>query len=151
MQPPRFEFYDPHSPIYTSPRFLPPAKIVKCKVSDAIVSHGAYLEDCVVENAIIGLRSRIGKGVTIRVSCLPPVSKGNDVYSAATCKGSGMAVGNTVLSQPCRFSIGVGSSLMSCCLLQLPPSEKLTGGGTVLETCPATAWPAGLQPRIFPV
>lgn len=77
MQPPRFEFYDPHSPIYTSPRFLPPAKIVKCKVSDAIVSHGAYLEDCVVENAIIGLRSRIGKGVTIRVSCLPPVTKGN--------------------------------------------------------------------------
>lgn len=66
-QPPRFEFYDPHSPIYTSPRFLPPAKIVKCKVSDAIVSHGAYLEESVVENAIIGLRSRIGKGVTIRV------------------------------------------------------------------------------------
>lgn len=69
MQPPRFEFYDPHSPIYTSPRFLPPAKIVSCKVSDAIISHGAYLEQCVVENAIVGLRSRIGKGVTIRVPC----------------------------------------------------------------------------------
>ena len=72
-QPPRFEFYDPHSPIYTSPRFLPPAKIVKCKVSDAIVSHGAYLEeDSIVENAIIGLRSRIGRGVTIRVPPYPP-------------------------------------------------------------------------------
>jgi glucose-1-phosphate adenylyltransferase len=70
MQPPRFEFYDPHSPIYTSPRFLPPAKIVACKVSDAIISHGAYLEECIVENAIVGLRSRVGKGVTIRVPIL---------------------------------------------------------------------------------
>ena len=66
-QPPRFEFYDPHSPIYTSPRFLPPAKIVKSKVSDAIISHGAYLEECTVENAIVGLRARIGKKTVIRV------------------------------------------------------------------------------------
>ena len=67
LQPPRFEFYDPHSPIYTSPRFLPPAKIVKSKVSDAIISHGAYLEECTVENAIVGLRARIGKKTVIRV------------------------------------------------------------------------------------
>lgn len=26
QQPPRFEFYDQTAPIYTSPRFLPPAK-----------------------------------------------------------------------------------------------------------------------------
>ena len=67
LQPPRFEFYDPHSPIYTSPRFLPPAKIVKSKVSDAIISHGAYLEECTVENAIVGLRARLGKKTVIRV------------------------------------------------------------------------------------
>lgn len=67
VQPPRFEFYDPRSPIYTSPRFLPPAKIVKSKISEAIISHGAYLEECVVEHAIVGLRSRIGKNVVIRV------------------------------------------------------------------------------------
>ena len=40
---------------------------MKSKVSDAIISHGAYLEECTVENAIVGLRSRIGKNVTIRV------------------------------------------------------------------------------------
>lgn len=67
MQPPRFEFYDPQQPIYTSPRFLPPAKIVKCKISDAIVSHGAFLEECTVDNAIVGLRARIDKGAVIRV------------------------------------------------------------------------------------
>ena len=67
-QPPRFEFYDPQTPIYTSPRFLPPAKLINCKISDAIVSHGAYLEECTVDNAIIGLRARIDKGCQIRVS-----------------------------------------------------------------------------------
>ena len=73
LQPPQFEFYDPQTPIYTSPRFLPPAKIVGCKVNDVIISHGSYLEECTVENAIIGLRSRIGKGAVIQVpldSCM---------------------------------------------------------------------------------
>lgn len=68
LQPPQFEFYDPQTPIYTSPRFLPPAKIVGCKVNDVIISHGSFLEECTVENAIIGLRSRIGKGVVIQVT-----------------------------------------------------------------------------------
>lgn len=74
LQPPRFEFYDPQTPIYTSPRFLPPAKLINCKISDAIVSHGAYLEECTVDNAIIGLRARIDKGCQIRVSSLVPGS-----------------------------------------------------------------------------
>lgn len=63
--PPKFEFYDPQSPIYTSPRFLPPAKIVDSKIDEAIISHGAFLEECTVSNAIVGLRSRIGKNATI--------------------------------------------------------------------------------------
>ncbi len=66
-QPPRFEFYDPQTPIYTSPRFLPPAKIVKSRISDAIISHGSFLEECTVANAIVGLRSRIDKGAVIQV------------------------------------------------------------------------------------
>ncbi len=67
MQPPRFEFYDQESPIYTSPRFLPPAKVVKCTINDAIISHGSYLEECTVSNAIVGLRSRIDSGAVIQV------------------------------------------------------------------------------------
>jgi glucose-1-phosphate adenylyltransferase len=57
--PPQFEFYDARAPIYTSPRFLPPAKIEKCHVKDAIISHGCSLADCSVENAIVGLRSQV--------------------------------------------------------------------------------------------
>lgn len=38
MQPSEFEFYDPQSPMYTSPRVVPPATIENSKVTDAIVS-----------------------------------------------------------------------------------------------------------------
>ena len=67
LQPPNFQFHDPQGPIYTSPRFLPPAKVIKSKLTDAIVSHGAYLRECTINHAIIGLRSRIMEGVTIQV------------------------------------------------------------------------------------
>lgn len=32
MQFPKFHFYDPKTPFFTSPKFLPPTKIDKCKV-----------------------------------------------------------------------------------------------------------------------
>jgi hypothetical protein len=67
LQPPNFQFHDPTGPIYTSPRFLPPAKVIKSQLTDAIVSHGAYLRECTVNHAIIGLRSRVNEGVTIEV------------------------------------------------------------------------------------
>jgi hypothetical protein len=38
MQPAEFEFYDPQSPIYTSPRVLPPATVENSTVNDAIVA-----------------------------------------------------------------------------------------------------------------
>lgn len=66
-QPAEFEFYDPQSPIYTSPRVLPPATVENCKVTDAIVAQGAYMHDATVANAVIGLRAVIGKGCTIQV------------------------------------------------------------------------------------
>lgn len=65
-QPADFEFYDPQSPIYTSSRFLPPAKIENSKVTDAIISHGVYLRQCTVNNAIVGVRSRVNKGSVIQ-------------------------------------------------------------------------------------
>lgn len=32
MQLPKFDFNDPKTPFFTSPRFLPPTKVEKCKV-----------------------------------------------------------------------------------------------------------------------
>ncbi|XP_073286994.1 glucose-1-phosphate adenylyltransferase large subunit 1-like [Primulina huaijiensis] len=63
---PKFEFYDPKTPFYTSPRFLPPTKIDKCKIKDAIISHGCFLRECLVEHSIVGERSRLDSGVELK-------------------------------------------------------------------------------------
>ncbi|XP_044491322.1 glucose-1-phosphate adenylyltransferase large subunit 1-like isoform X2 [Mangifera indica] len=65
-QPPKFQFYDPLKPIFTSPRFLPPTKIEKCQVKDSIVSHGCFLRECSVEHSIVGIRSRLEYGVELK-------------------------------------------------------------------------------------
>nr|GLL47393.1 glucose-1-phosphate adenylyltransferase large subunit 1-like isoform X1 [Ipomoea trifida] len=65
-QSPKFEFYDPKTPIYTSPRFLPPSKIDRCKIKDAIISHGCFLRECTVEHSIVGERSRLDSGVELK-------------------------------------------------------------------------------------
>ncbi|KAK7280680.1 hypothetical protein RJT34_25747 [Clitoria ternatea] len=59
---PKFEFYDPKTPFYTSPRFLPPTKVVKSKIVDAIISHGCFLGECHVQRSIVGVRSRLESG-----------------------------------------------------------------------------------------
>ncbi|KAJ8450915.1 hypothetical protein Cgig2_032540 [Carnegiea gigantea] len=63
---PKFEFYDPKTPFYTSPRFLPPTKMDNCKIKDAIISHGCFLRECTVEHSIVGERSRLDSGVELK-------------------------------------------------------------------------------------
>ncbi|XP_059647660.1 glucose-1-phosphate adenylyltransferase large subunit 1-like isoform X2 [Cornus florida] len=62
----KFEFYDPQTPFFTSPRFLPPTKIDKCRIKDAIISHGCFLRECKVEHSIVGERSRLDFGVELK-------------------------------------------------------------------------------------
>ncbi|XP_022948022.1 glucose-1-phosphate adenylyltransferase large subunit 1-like [Cucurbita moschata] len=63
---PKFEFYDPKTPFYTSPRFLPPTKIDKCQIVDAIISHGCFLRECSIQHSVIGERSRLDYGVELQ-------------------------------------------------------------------------------------
>lgn len=96
--PARFEFYDADNPIYTSPRFLPPAKLMGCKVKDTILAHGVFMEGCDVESAIIGLRSRIGAGVTIRDSMII----GADYYESEEQRAHLLKMG--------KVPVGVGAN-----------------------------------------
>jgi glucose-1-phosphate adenylyltransferase len=89
QHPPRFEFYDPAAPIYTSPRFLPPAQITDCQVTEAIISHGVALDKATVEHAIIGLRSRVEAGAVIKDAMLI----GADYYEDAAERASVRAKG----------------------------------------------------------
>jgi glucose-1-phosphate adenylyltransferase len=65
-----FKFYDPRRPIYTHPRFLPAARLSDCRVCEAIIAEGCYLERCTIEGSIIGIRTNVQNGATIRRSVL---------------------------------------------------------------------------------
>jgi glucose-1-phosphate adenylyltransferase len=65
-----FKFYDPTRPIFTHARFLPGSRLVDARVHDAIVSEGCYLGKCTVEESIIGIRTHVLEGTTIRRSVL---------------------------------------------------------------------------------
>lgn len=65
-----FKFYDPRRPMYTHPRFLPAARLADARVREAIVCDGCYLERCTIEESIVGIRTNVQAGVTIRRSVL---------------------------------------------------------------------------------
>jgi glucose-1-phosphate adenylyltransferase len=73
-----FNFYDPYRPIYTHARFLPGSRLGECDVRDAIVAEGCYLDRCSVLESIIGIRTNVQRGATIRRSVL----LGADYYEA---------------------------------------------------------------------
>jgi glucose-1-phosphate adenylyltransferase len=70
QQVPPFDFYDVHRPIYTHPRFLPATKVEDCVVKASLISEGSILVGAEVEHSLIGIRSRLGRGVRIRDSLL---------------------------------------------------------------------------------
>jgi glucose-1-phosphate adenylyltransferase len=67
---PPFDFYEASRPVYTHPRFLPATKVEQCSLRLALVSEGSILVGAEVERAVIGIRSRVGRGVQIRNSLI---------------------------------------------------------------------------------
>jgi glucose-1-phosphate adenylyltransferase len=66
-----FSLLSSASPIFSRPRFLPPARLDGATVRHSLISDGCVLDEgVVVENSVIGLRCRIGRDVVIRNSIL---------------------------------------------------------------------------------
>nr|AIO11223.1 AGPL1 protein [Gladiolus hybrid cultivar] len=97
-QVPKFQFYDPKTPFFTSPRYLPPTKMEKCRIVDAIISHGCFLQECTVHNSIVGVRSRLDYGVELEDTLM----MGADVYETEAEIASLLAEG--------KVPIGVGKN-----------------------------------------
>lgn len=75
-QPPKFEFYDPKTSIFTSPRYLPPTRLEKCKIKDAIISDGCFLSECTIKHCVIGVSSRLSPGCELKDTMM----MGADLY-----------------------------------------------------------------------
>ncbi len=67
---PPFNFYDPHNPIYTRPRFLPGSVVNGAKLENVLLADGCRIGKADIRNAVIGLRSQIKDGVVLRDSIL---------------------------------------------------------------------------------
>jgi glucose-1-phosphate adenylyltransferase len=71
-----FRFWDPKHPIYTHLRDLPGSRLTDCHVRNSIVADGSFLDRCVIEDSVIGLRTFIQAGTRVTSSVL----LGADVY-----------------------------------------------------------------------
>lgn len=67
---PDFNFFDTSAPIYTHARFLPGSKVNGATIKNAIVSDGCIIDDAQIERSVIGVRSYIKSGTTIRSSII---------------------------------------------------------------------------------
>jgi len=75
---PQFNFYDASAPIYTHARYLPATKIIKSQVERAVIADGCIINDASIEHSLLGVRSRVQAGATIRDALV----MGQDYYDS---------------------------------------------------------------------
>jgi glucose-1-phosphate adenylyltransferase len=109
---PEFSFFDTSAPIYTHARFLPGSKINAATVKNAIISDGCIIDGAHIERAVIGVRSFIKSGTTIRNS----IVMGADFYDvdSASCHtgpelgiGCNCVIEHAIIDKNARIGDGV--------------------------------------------
>jgi glucose-1-phosphate adenylyltransferase len=65
---PKFNLFDAEAPVFTRARYLPPSKIEETEINDSIISDGCIINGAKIANSVVGLRSRISKGVHLEAS-----------------------------------------------------------------------------------
>ncbi|HLW34403.1 MAG TPA: glucose-1-phosphate adenylyltransferase, partial [Chthoniobacterales bacterium] len=65
-----YSFFEADMPIYTHPRFLPGSKVNGATLRQALISDGCIISDAHIERSVIGIRSIIEGGATIRNSVI---------------------------------------------------------------------------------
>lgn len=96
---PKFNLFDAEAPVYTRARYLPPSKIEDSQIADSIISDGCIINGAQLSSSVIGLRSRISKGVKMEASFM----MGADFYQTIEEMREDLT-----LQQP-RIGIGEGT------------------------------------------
>ena len=73
---PKFNLFDAEAPVFTRARYLPPSKVEDSDISDVIIADGCIISGAKITNSVIGLRSRISRGVQVDAS----IMMGADFY-----------------------------------------------------------------------
>ncbi|WP_234571949.1 glucose-1-phosphate adenylyltransferase [Rhodohalobacter sp. 614A] len=74
---PAFNLYDNEQVIYTRARYLPASKLTGTSLERVLIAEGCIIEASRIEQSVIGIRARIGKGTTIENS----IVMGNDTFA----------------------------------------------------------------------
>jgi glucose-1-phosphate adenylyltransferase len=116
---PPFNFYDANQPIYTHARFLPGSIVAGAKLKDVSLADGCYLGQAEIDCSVIGLRSQIQDGASIkntvimgadyyeedREKNLPiPIGIGENCHIDGAIIDKNARIGNNVVIQP--FPLG---------------------------------------------
>ena len=67
---PAFNLYDAKLPLYTDAWVLPPAKISRSRIENALIGEGTVIVDSDISNAVIGIRSFVDRGSRVHRAVL---------------------------------------------------------------------------------
>jgi glucose-1-phosphate adenylyltransferase len=106
---PPFSFHDQKWPFYSRPRYLPGARLRQCQFDRVILADGTDIEDCMVEDSVIGLRSII-RGADIKRTLIMGIdshypSAGPDDPSAGI--GPGSVICDAIIDKNARIGRNV--------------------------------------------
>jgi glucose-1-phosphate adenylyltransferase len=123
---PKFNLFDAEAPVYTRARYLPPSKIEETEISDSIISDGCIINGAKVTNSVVGLRSRISKGVQMDASYM----MGADFYQTFEDMRNDLAKGLP------RVGIGEGTIVKRAIIdknVRIGKNARLLNEGGVME------------------
>ncbi|HEX5552485.1 MAG TPA: glucose-1-phosphate adenylyltransferase [Chitinophagaceae bacterium] len=109
---PKFNLFDYHYSIYTRARMLPPSKISGTTLERTLIADGCIILASRLEHAVVGIRTRIGRGTTIVNSYImgsdnyQTLDEINDAISRGTPPvgiGDRCYIHNAILDRNCRI------------------------------------------------
>ena len=94
--PSPFRFYEPRAPVYTRARFLPPSVVRNAQMRDVLLAEGCLVYGSTIEHSVVGIRSVLSDGVTVKDS----VVMGADFFEDRAARAENARTG--------RIDIGLG-------------------------------------------
>lgn len=86
---PPFRLHHPTGPVYTRQRFLPATKFRDCRISQSIVSEGCLIWGSSIDRSIVGIRSRVQAGASLK----DVIMMGADYYENDDVRASNLQRG----------------------------------------------------------
>jgi glucose-1-phosphate adenylyltransferase len=139
---PPFDFHTPDGVMYTRMRFLPASRIHAAQMEECLISDGCIVgEGAKLLRCVIGIRSRIGSGVTLRDT----IVAGSDQFETEAERaanersgmpdvgvGEGTVIENAILDKDCRIGRRVKITNRSKVVESDGPNYVIREGITVI-------------------